>query len=166
MLLNQIAWKQENNICIIKPFKYSMDVSLHQWTPLHAAAAEGNTDVVRFLADRGADVNIKDERGVSEWDYTDCSWLVLGYWTILGLSLQMFPCHDQLLLCSLFFTDVVGYNLSHDLACWYHHERSIRKANLILTFSTVNSAVKTCVTYLWLFCLETSVHALVSIPIK
>jgi len=43
-----------------------MDISLHQWTPLHAAAAEGNTDVVRFLADRGADVNIKDERWVSD----------------------------------------------------------------------------------------------------
>jgi len=43
-----------------------MDISLHQWTPLHAAAAEGNTDVVKFLADRGADVNIKDERWVSD----------------------------------------------------------------------------------------------------
>ena len=41
-------------------------IFFHQWTPLHAAAVEGNTDVVRFLADRGADVDIKDERGVSE----------------------------------------------------------------------------------------------------
>ena len=75
MLLNQIAWKQEYNICInsIKPFIDFIQIfyrfytlSLHQWTPLHAVAAEGNTDVVRFLADKGADVNIKDERSVSE----------------------------------------------------------------------------------------------------
>ena len=39
-------------------------------TPLHCAAPHGHVDVVRYLVDKGADLNIKDEDGVSEQEYT------------------------------------------------------------------------------------------------
>jgi len=38
----------------------------HQWTPLHYAAEIGNIDMVRYLCDKGADPNTKDEYGVSK----------------------------------------------------------------------------------------------------
>ena len=40
--------------------------SPHQKTPLHWAAEEGHVDIVRYLVDKGADFNIKDQRGVSD----------------------------------------------------------------------------------------------------
>lgn len=43
-------------------------VSLQQ-TPLHVAARNGKADTVRYLVDKGADINIKDDDGVSESDY-------------------------------------------------------------------------------------------------
>jgi len=42
-----------------------MCISLHQLTPLHEAASRSSVDAVTFLVDKGADVNIKDEYGVS-----------------------------------------------------------------------------------------------------
>ena len=39
-------------------------------TPLHLAARQGHVDIVRYLVDKGADLNIKDEDGVSEQEYT------------------------------------------------------------------------------------------------
>ena len=36
---------------------------------MHVAAESGNFDKVRYLVDKGADVNIKDSDGVSECDY-------------------------------------------------------------------------------------------------
>ena len=39
--------------------------SSHQETPLHKAAYHGQEDSVRCLVDKGADVNIKDGKGVS-----------------------------------------------------------------------------------------------------
>ena len=36
----------------------------HQRTPLHVAAGEGCTDIVRFLADKVPDINITDILGV------------------------------------------------------------------------------------------------------
>jgi len=39
---------------------------LHQKTPLHLAARWGRGDLVGYLADKGADVNIKDENGVGK----------------------------------------------------------------------------------------------------
>ena len=39
--------------------------SPHQFTPLHSAAEEGHVDIVRYLVDKGADLNVKDEIGVS-----------------------------------------------------------------------------------------------------
>ena len=38
---------------------------LHQWTPLYMAAEGGHEEMVRCLVDEGADINIKDENGVS-----------------------------------------------------------------------------------------------------
>ena len=35
-----------------------------QYTPLHMAAWNGNLDVVRYLMDKGADVNAKKDDGV------------------------------------------------------------------------------------------------------
>ena len=46
-------------------------------TPLHLAARRGHVDIVRYLVDKGADINIKDENWVSEQDYTaDCKLVV------------------------------------------------------------------------------------------
>ena len=44
--------------------------SSHQRTPLHWAADRGDVDTVRYLFDKGAEINIKDSVGVSEWEYT------------------------------------------------------------------------------------------------
>ena len=36
-------------------------------TPLHVAAEKGESlDIVKYLIDKGADINIKDDNGVSE----------------------------------------------------------------------------------------------------
>ena len=40
--------------------------SPHQSTPLFWAAYEGHVDIVRYLVEQGADINIKDKNGVSE----------------------------------------------------------------------------------------------------
>ena len=39
-------------------------------TPLFIAAVKAHMDVVRCLLDKGADINIKTDEGVSECDYT------------------------------------------------------------------------------------------------
>jgi len=41
-------------------------VSFHQKTPLHMAVESGNDATVKFCVDKGADVNIKDNEGVSK----------------------------------------------------------------------------------------------------
>ena len=41
-------------------------MSFQQNTPLHLAAKEGSYNVVRYLVDKGADVNIRNQFGVSE----------------------------------------------------------------------------------------------------
>ena len=42
-------------------------LSLHQMTPLHVAAEKGESlDIVEYLIRKGADINIKDENGVSK----------------------------------------------------------------------------------------------------
>ena len=51
--------------------------SPHQKTPLHLAAGKGHVDIVRYLVDKGADLNIKDTFGVSEQEYTADYKLVL-----------------------------------------------------------------------------------------
>ena len=52
--------------------------SPHQKTPLHWAADGGHVDTVRYLVDKGDDINMKDGHGVSELEYTaDCK---LGYY--------------------------------------------------------------------------------------
>ena len=38
----------------------------HQWTPLHVAASKGRVYTVKWLVNKGADVNIKDKEGVRE----------------------------------------------------------------------------------------------------
>ena len=42
-------------------------VSLHQMTPLHVAAEKGESlEIVEYLIGGGADINIKNDNGVSE----------------------------------------------------------------------------------------------------
>jgi len=38
----------------------------HQWIPLRVAAGSGSIDMVRYLGDKGANFNIKDDHGVSK----------------------------------------------------------------------------------------------------
>ena len=40
--------------------------SFYQRTPLHIAVKEGKGHTVKFLVEKGADINIKDKNGVSE----------------------------------------------------------------------------------------------------
>ena len=40
--------------------------SPHQWTPLHSAAQKGHVNIASYIVDKGADLNIKDNNGVSE----------------------------------------------------------------------------------------------------
>ena len=49
--------------------KLSLFLSLHQWTPLLVSVERGNTEALRYLVDKGADINIKDDDGVSEVGY-------------------------------------------------------------------------------------------------
>ena len=51
--------------------------SPHQSTLLHRAARNGHVDIVRCLVEQGADINIKDNHGVSEQQYTAGCKLVL-----------------------------------------------------------------------------------------
>ena len=46
-------------------------------TPLHFAAGGGHVDTVRYLVDKGADIEHKDGNDVSEWEYTADYKLVL-----------------------------------------------------------------------------------------
>ena len=41
-------------------------ICFHQCSPLYAATCAGKVDAVRYIVDKGADVNIKDDDGVSE----------------------------------------------------------------------------------------------------
>ena len=41
-------------------------LSPHQMTPLHWAADGGRVDTVKYLIEKGAEVNSKDDDGVSE----------------------------------------------------------------------------------------------------
>ena len=41
-------------------------VSTHQDTPLHLAAEEGHAGTAQVLVEKGADINIKNSRGVRE----------------------------------------------------------------------------------------------------
>ena len=43
-------------------------LSPNQDTPLHLAVLNGHTDTVQYLTEKGADINIKDNDGVSESD--------------------------------------------------------------------------------------------------
>ena len=38
-------------------------------TYLHFAVEGGDMNTVKYLVDKGADINIKDDHGVSVWDY-------------------------------------------------------------------------------------------------
>jgi len=42
-----------------------LDFSPYQWTPLYKAAGGGHADTVKYLIEEGADLNIKDNFGVS-----------------------------------------------------------------------------------------------------
>ena len=55
--------------------KYVKARDIHDWTPLHYAAAAGRADNVRALIDLGADVNARDLMERTPLYYT-CSWAV------------------------------------------------------------------------------------------
>jgi ankyrin repeat protein len=40
----------------------------HGWTPLHAAAQNGNLEIIEILLQNGADPSIKNEEGVTALD--------------------------------------------------------------------------------------------------
>ena len=42
-----------------------MYLLIYQWTPLHTAAGQGDLDAANFIANRVADINVKDKNGVS-----------------------------------------------------------------------------------------------------
>ena len=50
-------------------------LSLIQQTPLHIAAGGGYTYTVKHLVKEGADINIKDKKGVWEYTIIDNKWL-------------------------------------------------------------------------------------------
>lgn len=49
------------------PYLNCLFISLHQRTPLQWAVIEGHMDIVKSLIVKGADINIKDKNGVSDW---------------------------------------------------------------------------------------------------
>ena len=50
---------------------------MYQRTPLHTAAEKGYMYTVKQLVKKGADISIKDNKGVSAWDYTtECMLIV------------------------------------------------------------------------------------------
>ena len=52
--------------------------SPHQRTPLHRSAVGGHVDTVNFLVQKGANIDSKNDVGVSEWEYTtDCGLVLL-----------------------------------------------------------------------------------------
>ena len=52
--------------------------SPHQITPLHTAACLGHVDIVKYLVEKGADINIQGGYGVSGQEYTaDCKLVLL-----------------------------------------------------------------------------------------
>ena len=73
--LKFITWK---SVTLAKMLQLHTLVSffLHQRTPLHIAAREGYDKTVEFLIEEGAQIDIKDNEGVSKCDYTTDSRLV------------------------------------------------------------------------------------------
>ena len=64
-------------MAILDKLRSSLFLSLYQRTALHQAAVAGHVDTVRCLAEKGADINIKDCDGVSEGHYSaDCESLI------------------------------------------------------------------------------------------
>lgn len=47
------------------PNLINLFISLCQWTPLHAAVGVEDADIVRYLVDKEANINIKENGGVS-----------------------------------------------------------------------------------------------------
>ena len=47
-------------------------LSVHQVNPLHIAAIHGDLDTVRQLIDKGTDVNVRDDDGVSQ-EFRECT---------------------------------------------------------------------------------------------
>ena len=58
------------------------------------AAQSGHADMVRYLSDKGANVNIKDNDGVSEWDCCRLHFSVIG---MLSGRAYMFSLGEYLL---------------------------------------------------------------------
>lgn len=60
-------------------------IFLCQWTPLHVAVGVGDADIVRYLVHKEANINIKENGGVSVWEYTTDGRLVLLVWVCVSL---------------------------------------------------------------------------------
>ena len=48
---------------------YFLHFFFQQNTPLHLVAKEGYLDVVRYIVDKGADVNVRNHCGVSAYNH-------------------------------------------------------------------------------------------------
>ena len=52
--------------CILSYLAILFNFDSHQRTPLFKAAVKGHVDTIRYLLDKGADIHINDNEGVSE----------------------------------------------------------------------------------------------------
>ena len=66
-LLHQTNWKLAIAFTnIVTTILQYLSLSLYQLTPLHMAVRDGNEQTLKFIVDNGADIDIKDDSGVSE----------------------------------------------------------------------------------------------------
>lgn len=72
---------------------------LHQGTPIHWAAGKGHFDTMKYLFEKGASINIKDEYGVIK---------VL----LITVCVTLVPTTSQIL-----GTGMVSYNVTTTTAC-------------------------------------------------